>query len=57
MLVSTPWWILLPAITPAGIIAAALALQHLEKVLLSSRDAVVHAGFAADHPHGVHDDR
>jgi hypothetical protein len=54
---STPWWILLPVITPVGIIVAALALQHLEKVLVSSQDAVVHAGFIEDHVHGVHDGR
>jgi hypothetical protein len=27
---NTPWWILLPVITPVGIIVAALALQHRE---------------------------
>jgi uncharacterized protein (DUF983 family) len=39
-----PWWIVLPVITPVGIIVAALTLQHLEKVLVSSREAGVHDG-------------
>lgn len=31
---SIPLWILLPVLTPLGVILAAMALQHLERIVL-----------------------
>jgi hypothetical protein len=49
--VSEPWWILLPFLTPVGVMVAALALQHLERnVVAPSRDAPVNSDVTADGP-------
>lgn len=47
-----PWWILLlPFLTPVGVMVAALALQRLERnVVASSRDAPMNPGVAEDDP-------
>jgi hypothetical protein len=47
---STPWWILFPVMTPAGIMSMALALQRLErKVLVSGWDGPVDVALVEDH--------
>ena len=47
---STPWWILLPVLTPVCIIVAALALHHLEtSFLVSNQEAVTEFGVVDDH--------
>jgi hypothetical protein len=57
--VSIPLWIVLPVLTPLGVIAAAVALQHVERVVLPpSRTVNPDVGLVGDLPHpGVSGDR
>ena len=48
---SIPLWIVLPVLTPLAVIVAAVALQHLERIVVPpSQTVFTDAGLVGDRP-------
>ena len=48
---SIPLWIVLPVLTPLAVIVAAVALQHLERIVVPpSQTVATDAGLVGDRP-------